>query len=290
MALRGDEPSCSCLSPFSGRGGAGSRGARVGIRSQQPSPQHLTPSISVAGHPLGQAKQGGGEELARHESAAGTAWGTWQCCWPCLGHWCCRVSGAMGFGCWGFLGHCSEVGDGVAVSVSQLSTCIPMYPNPCLCVHLSPCPVPWLLHWHLVLVCLFMALYPCVCISLCSVSIHAHASPYACLSCAHTPHLGAHLPALAWHRHAVHPHRLSASSHPFCLTLSLPGGLCVNQEERLIHHLFEERGYNKEVRPVASADEVVDVYLALTLSNLISLVSPSGWCLGSSCTPRAALG
>uniref|UniRef100_A0A669Q0V1 Cholinergic receptor nicotinic delta subunit n=1 Tax=Phasianus colchicus TaxID=9054 RepID=A0A669Q0V1_PHACC len=53
--------------------------------------------------------------------------------------------------------------------------------------------------------------------------------------------------------------------------LVLSGGLCINQEERLIHYLFEERGYNKEVRPVASADEVVDVYLALTLSNLISL-------------------
>ncbi|XP_071422464.1 acetylcholine receptor subunit delta isoform X2 [Pithys albifrons albifrons] len=47
----------------------------------------------------------------------------------------------------------------------------------------------------------------------------------------------------------------------------------MNQEERLIHHLFKERGYDKEVRPVVSTDEVVDVYLALTLSNLISL----GW-------------
>ncbi|XP_010156709.1 PREDICTED: LOW QUALITY PROTEIN: acetylcholine receptor subunit delta, partial [Eurypyga helias] len=53
--------------------------------------------------------------------------------------------------------------------------------------------------------------------------------------------------------------------------LVLSGGLCVNQEERLIHHLFEEKGYDKEVRPVVSTDQVVDVYLALTLSNLISL-------------------
>ncbi|XP_009986746.1 PREDICTED: acetylcholine receptor subunit delta [Tauraco erythrolophus] len=53
--------------------------------------------------------------------------------------------------------------------------------------------------------------------------------------------------------------------------LVLSGGLCVNQEERLIHHLFEEKGYDKEVRPVISIDQVVDVYLALTLSNLISL-------------------
>uniref|UniRef100_A0A8C9NHC4 Cholinergic receptor nicotinic delta subunit n=1 Tax=Serinus canaria TaxID=9135 RepID=A0A8C9NHC4_SERCA len=49
------------------------------------------------------------------------------------------------------------------------------------------------------------------------------------------------------------------------------GGLCMNHEERLIHHLFEEKGYDKELRPVVSTDEVVDVYLALTLSNLISL-------------------
>uniref|UniRef100_A0A8C6Z7C8 Cholinergic receptor nicotinic delta subunit n=1 Tax=Nothoprocta perdicaria TaxID=30464 RepID=A0A8C6Z7C8_NOTPE len=54
--------------------------------------------------------------------------------------------------------------------------------------------------------------------------------------------------------------------------LVLAGGLCVNQEERLIHHLFEEKGYNKELRPVVSSDETVDVYLALTLSNLVSLV------------------
>lgn len=52
----------------------------------------------------------------------------------------------------------------------------------------------------------------------------------------------------------------------------------MNQEERLIHHLFEEKGYDKEVRPVISTDQVVDVYLALTLSNLISLVRPSGQC------------
>ncbi|XP_061204634.1 acetylcholine receptor subunit delta isoform X1 [Neopsephotus bourkii] len=53
--------------------------------------------------------------------------------------------------------------------------------------------------------------------------------------------------------------------------LVLSGGFCVNQEERLIHHLFEEKGYDKEMRPATSNDQVVDVYLALTLSNLISL-------------------
>ncbi|XP_068191849.1 acetylcholine receptor subunit delta-like isoform X2 [Antennarius striatus] len=34
---------------------------------------------------------------------------------------------------------------------------------------------------------------------------------------------------------------------------------------------MEERGYNKEVRPVERHEDAVDVYLALTLSNLISL-------------------
>uniref|UniRef100_A0A4W6D7E6 Cholinergic receptor, nicotinic, delta (muscle) n=1 Tax=Lates calcarifer TaxID=8187 RepID=A0A4W6D7E6_LATCA len=44
-----------------------------------------------------------------------------------------------------------------------------------------------------------------------------------------------------------------------------------NEEERLINYLFKERGYNKELRPVESQRDAVDVYLALTLSNLISL-------------------
>nr|XP_033815039.1 acetylcholine receptor subunit delta [Geotrypetes seraphini] len=54
-------------------------------------------------------------------------------------------------------------------------------------------------------------------------------------------------------------------------TSTFSGSLCISQEEHLINHLFEERGYNKDVRPVKSQDEAVDVYLALTLSNLISL-------------------
>ncbi|XP_069473642.1 acetylcholine receptor subunit delta-like [Ambystoma mexicanum] len=53
----------------------------------------------------------------------------------------------------------------------------------------------------------------------------------------------------------------------YCLT----GILCRSQEEDLINHLFKEKGYNKDVRPVKSKDETVVVYLALTLSNLISL-------------------
>ncbi|XP_070708847.1 acetylcholine receptor subunit delta [Pempheris klunzingeri] len=44
-----------------------------------------------------------------------------------------------------------------------------------------------------------------------------------------------------------------------------------NEEERLINHLIKERGYNKELRPVERQQDAVDVYLALTLSNLISL-------------------
>ncbi|XP_078147481.1 acetylcholine receptor subunit delta [Centroberyx gerrardi] len=57
----------------------------------------------------------------------------------------------------------------------------------------------------------------------------------------------------------------------FLLTLLSSGCWGRNEEERLIHHLFKERGYNKELRPVQKQQDVVDVYLALTLSNLISL-------------------
>ncbi|XP_059962826.1 acetylcholine receptor subunit delta isoform X2 [Mesoplodon densirostris] len=63
------------------------------------------------------------------------------------------------------------------------------------------------------------------------------------------------------------------------LTLGLLAALVVcgswglNEEERLIRHLFEEKLYNKELRPVAHQEEAVGVTLALTLSNLISL----GW-------------
>ncbi|KAK5599615.1 hypothetical protein CRENBAI_018412 [Crenichthys baileyi] len=57
----------------------------------------------------------------------------------------------------------------------------------------------------------------------------------------------------------------------FLLTLLSTQGLCRNEEERLINHLFKEKGYNKELRPVEKQQDVVDVYLALTLSNLISL-------------------
>lgn len=56
------------------------------------------------------------------------------------------------------------------------------------------------------------------------------------------------------------------------LSPSSPGwGL--NEEERLIRHLFVEKAYNKELRPAARKEESVEISLALTLSNLISLVS-----------------
>uniref|UniRef100_A0A3P9HQ21 Neurotransmitter-gated ion-channel ligand-binding domain-containing protein n=1 Tax=Oryzias latipes TaxID=8090 RepID=A0A3P9HQ21_ORYLA len=48
--------------------------------------------------------------------------------------------------------------------------------------------------------------------------------------------------------------------------------VCRNEEERLINYLFLEKKYNKELRPVEQHGDTVDVYLALTLSNLISLV------------------
>ncbi|XP_011835615.1 PREDICTED: acetylcholine receptor subunit delta isoform X2 [Mandrillus leucophaeus] len=54
-------------------------------------------------------------------------------------------------------------------------------------------------------------------------------------------------------------------------TLAVCGIWGLNEEERLIRHLFQEKGYNKELRPVAHKEESVDVALALTLSNLISL-------------------
>ncbi|XP_061061900.1 acetylcholine receptor subunit delta isoform X2 [Eubalaena glacialis] len=63
------------------------------------------------------------------------------------------------------------------------------------------------------------------------------------------------------------------------LTLGLLAALVVcgswglNEEERLIRHLFEEKQYDQELRPTAHKEETVEVSLALTLSNLISL----GW-------------
>lgn len=68
----------------------------------------------------------------------------------------------------------------------------------------------------------------------------------------------------------------SSDQHPVPLP-TLPGSWGLNEEQRLIQHLFEEKGYNKELRPVARKEDTVDVALSLTLSNLISLVSGSSW-------------
>ncbi|KAK0141590.1 Acetylcholine receptor subunit delta [Merluccius polli] len=55
------------------------------------------------------------------------------------------------------------------------------------------------------------------------------------------------------------------------LSLLIAGGVARNEEERLINYLLKEKAYNKELRPVENQQEPVAVYLALTLSNLISL-------------------
>lgn len=61
------------------------------------------------------------------------------------------------------------------------------------------------------------------------------------------------------------------------LSLGLPGSRGLNEEQRLIQHLFKEKAYDKELRPVARKEDKVDVALSLTLSNLISLVSGPSW-------------
>uniref|UniRef100_A0A665UUF5 Cholinergic receptor, nicotinic, delta (muscle) n=1 Tax=Echeneis naucrates TaxID=173247 RepID=A0A665UUF5_ECHNA len=62
--------------------------------------------------------------------------------------------------------------------------------------------------------------------------------------------------------------QLAAQGAVLLLTLLSSGK---NEEERLINYLFQKLGYNKELRPVERQQDAVDVYLALTLSNLISL-------------------
>lgn len=70
---------------------------------------------------------------------------------------------------------------------------------------------------------------------------------------------------------------LRAASFPGPCPRPSPGSWGLNEEERLIRHLFEEKLYDKELRPTAHKEETVEVTLALTLSNLISLVSGSSW-------------
>ncbi|XP_066136079.1 acetylcholine receptor subunit delta [Saccopteryx bilineata] len=54
-------------------------------------------------------------------------------------------------------------------------------------------------------------------------------------------------------------------------TLAVCGSWGLNEEERLIQYLFKEKGYDKELRPAAHQEDSVEISLALTLSNLISL-------------------
>ncbi|XP_031823999.1 acetylcholine receptor subunit delta [Sarcophilus harrisii] len=55
------------------------------------------------------------------------------------------------------------------------------------------------------------------------------------------------------------------------VALATSGARALNEEERLIRYLFEEKAYNKNLRPVERQGDRVDISLALTLSNLISL-------------------
>ncbi|XP_052605296.1 acetylcholine receptor subunit delta-like [Peromyscus californicus insignis] len=70
-------------------------------------------------------------------------------------------------------------------------------------------------------------------------------------------------------------HREASFLGPVTSTLflspTLPGSWGLNEEQRLIQHLFKEKDYKKDLRPVAHKEDRVDVALSLTLSNLISL-------------------
>lgn len=66
---------------------------------------------------------------------------------------------------------------------------------------------------------------------------------------------------------------LGSSDQTLFLSRTSPGSWGLNEEQRLIQHLFTEKGYRKELRPVAHKEDRVDVAISLTLSNLISLVS-----------------
>lgn len=80
-----------------------------------------------------------------------------------------------------------------------------------------------------------------------------------------------------------HPRGPSSQGlHPGPIPSPSSPGWGLNEEERLIQHLFVEKGYDKELRPAARKEESVEISLALTLSNLISLVSsPSVSALGT---------
>lgn len=54
------------------------------------------------------------------------------------------------------------------------------------------------------------------------------------------------------------------------MACALPGVACRNQEEKLLQDLMSN--YNRQLRPALRGDEIIDVSLKLTLTNLISLV------------------
>ncbi|CAH2248067.1 acetylcholine receptor subunit delta [Pelobates cultripes] len=60
-----------------------------------------------------------------------------------------------------------------------------------------------------------------------------------------------------------------------CFTLlsaiCIQGAFSESEEEELLNYLFVKKGYRKDLRPVEEIDKPVDVYVALMLSNLISL-------------------
>lgn len=67
------------------------------------------------------------------------------------------------------------------------------------------------------------------------------------------------------------------------MACALPGVSCRNQEEKLLQELMSN--YNQQLRP-ARGDEIIDVSLKLTLTNLISLVrDPPGTPVGQNLPP-----
>lgn len=57
------------------------------------------------------------------------------------------------------------------------------------------------------------------------------------------------------------------------LPMTSPGVSCRNQEEKLLQDLMTN--YNRHLRPALHRDQIIDVTLKLTLTNLISLVRNS---------------
>lgn len=120
-------------------------------------------------------------------------------------------------------------------------------------------------------------------LSHCLPNIIPNSHPHSALSNPRHPTLREQLAFLcsAQPRALQQEHREASFLGPNTSTLplspALPGSRGLNEEQRLIQHLFEEKGYDKDLRPVARKEDKVDVALGLTLSNLISLVSRPSW-------------